>query len=849
MEKWEDPSIMQENQLPAHTAFAEDSVSLNGPWRFLCQSADLVLPNDFWSIKFNDRKWQEIQVPGAWENQGIGLAPGETAQNPKAKRIPELDKSRNYIGIYRKIFDTSPDWSGRKVIVRFDGFGAFLSVWINGAYVGMSKSCLPAEFDVTKFLRPDKNLICVQVCQFSDVTYLDRPGVERRSGLFGDVCLYSLPKQHIADLQADARFSEGMTDAELTVSMRTENADGFTLRVAVMDGSKVCYYGEGIVEQNSAVVKLLCKNVQLWSAEDPKLYKLAVILWDGVGIYHTRQISYGFRQVCIEGAVLTVNAQPQKLRGVCLKSKPENAEQLLQNLKQHNCNAVYPLAQQDPPFYDLCDRYGLYVLDCCRHGTAHAQWDDYLRQCGEDMTAIHRNHPSVILWDRNGSASDGAGPVVGTEIYAVNAPTLQQVRQFTNHENVVWKGDRLQKLLSTATIVPAEDYAHLPLLVTQLPYETEGSLEVLKLLENHPQWCGSFLTDIPEVPAVYAQLHKRWQNIRCKRSPDGTIRIKNKFRFLSTAAFDCRYELTRDGEMVECATIPTDIAPNTIDSIHLEPRDAMYRPGRYHLALRFLLKENTPWGPKGTQIAYNQWEICCNKHISDANPGGTIREENGKVYLRAANVTYTIGRASGSIEQIRLDDTDLLSAPIVPVFQQTERKRTEWLRKGPSAQLPKPTVFEVDHMAHRVLVTQNINGGLIRTYQLFTDGTLTVELRLRTGKNPPERIGLQSTLPARYDRLEWFGNGPWNQEPNTGIYGWIGRHQEQLGPETSKKAQIYSAAAVDTSGMGLCLVCEEACPCEASTQEQTNLRLEFLRGGLQSHSTYQYSVTVKPVMP
>ncbi len=229
-------------------------------------------------------------------------------------------------------------------------------------------------------VQPGYNYICVEVWQYTDASALDTAGSWSLSGILGDVDIYALPRQRITDLTAHASLGDQPGDVVLRVCLTAENADGLTARVAVMDEDKVCYYGEGILSEGKTSVVISCKGAKLWSCEQPAIYKIAVILWDGIGICHTRQIRFGFRELRREGRQILLNRQRLHIRGACYTPSDLNAmEQDVLAIRQAHFNSVRVSASMPERFYDLCDRFGLYVLDDCSDSRPDPRWDDLRR--------------------------------------------------------------------------------------------------------------------------------------------------------------------------------------------------------------------------------------------------------------------------------------------------------------------------------------------------------------------------------------------------------------------------------------------------------------------------------------
>lgn len=914
MDKWENPEIMSENRLESHAIFQEDCLSLNGRWRFLCVKANQELPDQFYEPTFSSKQWDMINVPASWESAGYakGTFYGDsrnTALSFRDKKMPSIDTSNALIGIYRKRFQVTDSWTNRKVVLRFADVRSAFCVWLNGQYVGMGKGSLtPVEFDISQMVQEGYNYISVQVFQYSDASYLDNPGNWVLSGILGDVDVYALPQQRIIDMYAEAVFGDSVDDVQLNVALTCENADNLTIRIAVMDENKVCYYGEGIVSDNHAKVIIPCKNAKLWSAETPNLYKIAVILWDGVGICHTRQLPFGFRKIAIADTSLKLNDRPLTIKGVCYTCMgTDSMEEDIKSMKACNINAVRIATPAPDRFYELCDRYGLYVLDDCASEQSNPMWTALKQKRATEMITAHRNHSSIIMWNTGCSRDavdhlDKTRPFCGDDICCVSFPDLKRVEQMENLEDLVETPTGFARVLNFPTVIAADSYSSSPLLALSFGGASGNSAQQLiayaDVFRKSKHWCGGFFFQFKDqdfydftdpkcavglvrkdgIPHHnYFELQKAYEWIRCKRCEDGSICIKNHYAFRSISEFRCSYQVTRDGEIIDEDTLELNIPPQRAQTIRIPRPDSMYLSGRYHLTIRFQEKDQAEL--PDTSVAYFQWELANNRHISELYPGGTIRDDGANISLKAENISFTVNRNTGNLDQILIDDQPFLEEPLSPAFYRVKtdtefsgaKRLDEWAKMTLKGQFPKPSVVEVDHMSHQITVMQNIGSGLMRRYQINRDGTLTVEMRLRTNKTAPNRIGVQGVLPSSFDHVSWIGNGPWDTYSDRSGYGTYGINEQNVdlqdehlrAQEHGNKTDVRQLTLTNEQGDGLFIKAEDSIECSVwpytlnslqngdRSHERTVFNINCIQNGLtevtiQPHSTYIYSFTIKP---
>ena len=433
--EWQDPAVNEVNRLPMRASFeAGERMSLDGVWRFHWVRNASERPSGIERADYDDASWGRMPVPGMWELNGygdpiyvnIGYAwRGNFVNNP-----PEVPDAENHVGSYRRTFTLPESWAGKDVSLSIGSATSNVYVWLNGRFVGYSEdSKLSADFDVTKYLRKGENLLALQVFRWCDGTYLEDQDFWRFSGIARGVELRAREKARLEDLFVTPELDDDYTDATLRVALETTptvRRVELTLRdasgVAVAEGSAQPKGGR-------SEVRLAVKNPVKWSAETPYLYTLELAVSDGRRTTERIEQPVGFRRVEIRNAQLLVNGQPVLIKGADrhemdpLGGYVVSRERMVEDIrimKQLNINAVrtchYP---DDPVWYDLCDRYGIYVLDEANvesHGMGYgeqtlAREPKYARmhlERNQRMARRDKNHPSVIIWSMGNEA--GMGP-------------------------------------------------------------------------------------------------------------------------------------------------------------------------------------------------------------------------------------------------------------------------------------------------------------------------------------------------------------------------------------------------------------------------------------------------------
>jgi beta-galactosidase/beta-glucuronidase len=455
---WQNPRLLHRGRAPARASFlsfadADSALTgqagesayhrpLGGEWAFLWLAEPSQVPVDFICPDFPDAGWDRIPVPSSWETLGYGR-PNYTNVNYPFPYDPPHVPDENPVGCYRKAFNLPDGWIGKPVRLHFGGIDSYGEIYLNGAYVGCTKGAhLPAEFDVTELVCCRENLLAVKVYQWSDGAYLEDQDCWRLHGIFRDVCLLADEPLYLTDIWTEALLVDDYSRGSLRFCAEIANCGPdvtTTLEITVQGpgqaGQTVWSCPLTVASGAAATIDetYLLDGVDPWTPETPSLYQLTVRLQAGPdlpAVFYPLQI--GFRTVERRGVEVLVNGRPIKLRGVnrhdtsCLLGHVTPLQDLLRDIclmKQHNINTVrtshYP---NDPRWLDLCDQYGLFVIDEAdleTHGdhiTGYAlssdpEWTDAYVDRVERMIRRDRNHPSVIIWSMGNESGFGENHV------------------------------------------------------------------------------------------------------------------------------------------------------------------------------------------------------------------------------------------------------------------------------------------------------------------------------------------------------------------------------------------------------------------------------------------------------
>ena len=446
--EWHDLQVNEINRLPLHTLhFAYDPndfpgtgaeyldkkksmnyMSLDGTWKFNWVANADERPTDFYKTDLDDSKWKNIQMPGNWEMLGYGQPEyvnvgfawrGHFNQQPPA--VPTKD---NHVGSYRREINIPANWDGKRVIAHFGSVTSNIYLYVNGQFAGYAEdSKVAAEFDITPFLKKGKNLIAFQTFRWCDGSWCEDQDFWRLSGPARENYLYARSKDHrLLDVRVETELKNNYKDGYLNITAKVQGNTLAYFGLYDPDGKEVIVTGTDNVKNGVAKYQLRVKNVRKWSAETPNLYTLVVSPIQNGGMYSPYeiiQVKVGFRKVEIKNKQLLVNGQPVLLKGANRHEMDPDAgynvseQRMIQDImmmKRLNINAVrtchYP---DDPRWYDLCDKYGLYVI-------AEANQESHGFQYGDDAAAkkpefakqimernqhnvsMFYNHPSIITW-------------------------------------------------------------------------------------------------------------------------------------------------------------------------------------------------------------------------------------------------------------------------------------------------------------------------------------------------------------------------------------------------------------------------------------------------------------------
>ena len=444
--EWEDLSIFKINTEDPHTFFIPkdingDSItkSLNGTWSFKLFKNDELVPKDFYKNDFKKDDWQDIPVPSNWQFHTDDFPLYTNIVYPYEINPPFMPKEYNPIGLYQREFSIDKNWNDKQIFIHFGAVKSAFYLYINGDFVGYSEgSKTPAEFDITKYLNLDVNQIVMKVIRWSDGTYIEDQDFWRLSGIERDVFLYAQPKLAIRDFFLKNRLNDALDKANLDFEIDLKNYNqslkNYTIKTKIYNEDKVIFENEfkGKIDENQSkkiTLEGIIDSPDLWSAEIPNLYDVQLELVDMDGSYQQIDFKTGFRKIELKNGQFLINKKPILFKGVNRHEHDEftghvvSRESMLKDIeimKKNNINSVrtshYP---NDPYWYELCDEYGLYVIDEANvesHGFGYEkentpaykpEFDDMHMDRWVRMVERDKNYASIVVWSLGNEAGDG----------------------------------------------------------------------------------------------------------------------------------------------------------------------------------------------------------------------------------------------------------------------------------------------------------------------------------------------------------------------------------------------------------------------------------------------------------
>ncbi len=761
---WENPLVNEINREPARAHFipyatveqarSEDKwqspmiQSLNGKWKFHLAQNPSERPYWFFKNDFDIREWGEINVPANWELEGYDYPIYTNVKYPHEKTPPKIQAHYNPVGSYKRTFKIPNMWKEKEIFLHFGAASSMLNVWVNGEFVGYSEdSKTPAAFNITKFLKSGENYLAVEIFRWCDGSYLEDQDFWRMSGITRDVYLLARNRQQIQDFTVVSVLDESYTAGELSLSMDVlnldEKAESLNISAVFYDqGQPVAEFSQPVNagKQNVLFQKQL-PDVKKWSAEYPNLYELIITLKNGDEIVEIIRQEVGFRSVEIKDGVLLINGQYVYLKGSNLHEHHDvtghyvNKETMLKDIhimKSFNMNAVRTSHYPQPElWYELCNKYGLYVIDEANvesHGMGYGKeslakdelWMDAHMYRTRNMFERDKNQPSIIIWSLGNEAGNGVNfEATYSYLKSVDSTRPVQYEQAHGGDNTDITCPmymRIEAMESYANNNPSK-----PLIQCEYAHAMGNSVGNLQdywdVIEKYDALQGGFIwdwvdqgilitndegekywayggdfgpEDVPSdgnfcinglvnpdrgIKPPILEVKKVYQYIAFEPADlkNGIINIKNKYAFRNLSDFDFSWEIVGDGQIVKSGkldkiqTLPGESATVNIDFLF----DAQPEV-EYFLNLKAFLKNRDGLLEAGTELAAGQIALPVVAALPALKiaemPAISTRESSSKIEVFGEGFSIIFDKTAGTISDFKKGETEFIKSGPEPNF-------------------------------------------------------------------------------------------------------------------------------------------------------------------------------------
>ena len=843
-------------------------MSLNGKWKFHWVKNPDNRPKDFYQPFYYTGGWADINVPGNWERQGYGTAiyVNETYEfddkmfNFK-KNPPLVPHAENEVGSYRRTFKVPADWKGRRVVLCCEGVISFYYVWVNGKLLGYNQgSKTAAEWDITEVLTEGENVVALEVYRWSSGAYLECQDMWRLSGIERDVYLYSTPKQYIADYKLNASldketYKDGLFGLEVTVEGPSSTASSIAYTLKDTFGKAVLKDVINIKSRGLsnfiAFEEKKIPNVKPWSAEYPNLYTLVLELKDAQGkVTELTGCEVGFRTSEIKNGRFCINGVPVLVKGTNRHEhsqlgrtvSKELMELDIKLMKEHNINLVrnshYPT---HPYWYQLCDRYGLYMIDEANiesHGMGYgpaslakdSTWLTAHMDRTHRMYERSKNHPAIVIWSLGNEAGNGINfertydwlksvdktrPVqyeraelnYNTDIYCRMYRSVDEIKAYVAKKDIYrpfilceylhamgnscgglkdyWDVFENEPMAQGGNVWDWVDQSFREIDKNGKWYWTYGGDYGPEGIPSFGNFCCNGLVNADRQPHPHLlEVKKVYQNIKATLlSPKNMkLRIKNWYDFSNLNEYELHWNVTADtGEKIAEGTKVLDCEPHATIDVSLGNVILPKTVREAYLNISWTRREASPMIAEDWEVAYDQFVIVGNKNYTGYRP------------QKAGETAFTVDKETGALTSLALDGKELLATPITlslfrPATDNDNRDKNGarlWRKAGLDNLTQKVTSLkEGKNTTTATIELLNAKGQKVGTadfiYMLDKNGALKIRTTFQSDTaivKSMARLGLTFRVADTYDQVSYLGRGDNETYADRGQSGKIGLYQ------------------------------------------------------------------------
>ncbi len=939
--EWNNVSITQVNREAAHAnaipyetenALLNKSVeesgyyfSLNGVWKFNWVSDPSKKPANFSDPAYNVSSWDDIQVPMNW--QIYGVRNGKSWDKPlyvntrypftydsnysvmadRPANFTYNNNMKNPVGSYRREFTLPQNWTGRDVYIRFNGAGPGYYLWINGHQVGYSEdSYLPSEFKITDYLQSGTNVLAVQVYRFTSGSFLECQDFWRLSGIHRDVFLWSAPKTQIRDYFFKTNLDNSYTNATVSIDVEVagEILQNGKLTAKLLDnGSEIARNVLSTIQTGKNTFTFTVNSPKKWSAETPDLYDLVLTLEDVNGILDIRGGKVGFKKVGIGSrGELLINGKRMIFHGVNRHDfsqingrtlSKEEMELDVKTMKRLNINAVrtshYP---NNPYFYELCDKYGLYVLaeanvEC--HGNTGLSGVELFKkpmvERNENHVKTFRNHACIFMWSYGNESGNGNNfESVEKAIKALDNTRLTHYEgnsQWSDVSSTMYASSDWIKNTGEQRLNSANPRPHIQCENSHAMGNSMGNVrEYFDLYEKYPSLTGEFIWDwkdqglrmpVPNKPGEfywayggdfgdnpndgsfctnglvfpdYSLSAKSYNTKKIYQPVDFTVKadnktftLKSKLAFKSTDDLDIYYTVFEDGKQIAKQKLNLVLSAGETKEVVIDVLPANSKAdAEYFIRFNAYQKEATWWAEEGYEVASEQIQLKkAVKPLYQIPTGGglSVNSNATEITVSGTGFSAVFSRAKGSLISYTQNGKQMINQPLaLNLFRlPTENDKAQvknWDDMGIRQLTVKAGTWDVKESANFVdLSIKNAYAGkgdhTFSTQMLFkvaSNGTIiissVIEPQFKGAILP--NIGYRLEMPKDFEKLTWFGRGPWESYADRkeacfeGVYNSTVTEQWEkyiLPQETGNKEDVRWVTLTNDAGDGLLFIAPE----------------------------------------
>lgn len=709
--------------LPVNDKCEEKIKYLNGEWSFNYSEHIAYAPDGFEEENYDVSEWGKITVPSCWQLCGYGRKHYSNVRFPYPADPPYVPQESG-VGCYKREFTVPEEWEDEKIYLTFEGVRSSFFVWVNGVSLGFGQgSHTRNRYDITKAVKKGINTVALKVYQLSHTSYLEDQDMWRLNGIFRDVYISSQIKEGLSDIFIKTDLINDYNDGVLRCEMTFDNPGGKAELTLCKDGSEIFRAVKECTHE--LTVEETVKDCKKWTAETPELYELTVTVRTNDGRIEYYNFNVGFRKIEIKNQMLLINGKQIKIKGVNHHDftpesgyalTKEEIERDLVLMKRNNFNAVrcshYP---PHPYMLDLCDKYGLYVIDeadleC--HGfislgkwewiSDSPEWTDLYIDRMERMVERDKNHTSIIIWSLGNEAGDGKNHRLMSEwvkkrdssrpVHYESATNADYVDMPSGMYETLAECEREAKLDDPRPFIQCEyahsmgngpgsahDYWDLYYKYDRLiggciwEWADHGMKEINDKGEivyryggDYGDWPNDFNYCCDGLNFPDRKPHTGLEHFKNVMSPirieceEGKIYLINRYDFLDTSCLNIKWSVISEGEEIKDGVMKVSILPHERAELEMP-----YYPNRdgleYFINLRFCLARKTAWAEKGFELGHAQ--VWVSGGWVNENPSGgevTVEEDKLNITVKGGDFSVVISKVTGRIENFEKCNTQLL---------------------------------------------------------------------------------------------------------------------------------------------------------------------------------------------